>query len=111
MRPEDEAEIIARATASPGRGETLVIGEGGQLPPADGFTVSRLRLAKGEVSPSARSGQPEVVFVQGGTVEVIADEATIPLGPGDTMTVPTGLDRAYRGSGDGAELIVVRGTG
>jgi mannose-6-phosphate isomerase-like protein (cupin superfamily) len=111
MRPEDEAEIIARATASPGRGETLVIGEGGQLPPADGFTVSRLRLAKGEVSPSARSGQPEVVFVQGGTVEVIADEATIPLGPGDTMTVPTGLDRAYRVSGDGAELIVVRGTG
>jgi mannose-6-phosphate isomerase-like protein (cupin superfamily) len=110
MRPEDEAEVIARVSAVPSRGETLVIGEGGQLPPAEGFTVSRLRLAKGEASPSARRGTPEVVFVQSGTAEIIAGDATIPLEPGDTMTVPTGLDRAYCGFGDGAELIVVRGT-
>jgi hypothetical protein len=27
------------------------------------------------------------------------------------MTVPVGLERSYRGLGEGAELIVVRGTG
>lgn len=32
MRPEDEAEVLARAPAAPSPGETLVVGGGGTLP-------------------------------------------------------------------------------
>jgi hypothetical protein len=51
------------------------------------------------------------VFVQSGAVEVFTADAVITLAKGDTMTVPLGLERTYRALGDGAELIVVRGTG
>lgn len=110
MRPDDETEIIARAPAGPGQGERLVIGEGGELPPATGFTVARLWLGQGEANASTRSNRPEVVFVQNGTAEAVIGDATVRLGLGDTLTVPTGLERSYRGAGGAAELIVVRGT-
>ena len=109
MRPEDEPEIIARAAAAPG-GESEVIGEDGELPPAEGFTVSRLRLAGDQASPSTFWERPEVVFVQNGEVEVVADGVSVSLKTGDTMTIPIGIERSYRAVGGGAELIVVRGT-
>ena len=109
MRPEDENEVIARDPVSPPPGESLVIGEGGVLPPAKGFTVSRLILRAGEQGVSIRSDVPEVVFVQSGEAEVVTREATISLAAGDTMTVPVGLERLHRASGSQAELIVVRG--
>lgn len=110
MRAEDEGEVIARAAADPPRGERLIIGPGGELPAAEGFTVSRLRLGSGEAAASARSDKPEVVFVQRGAAKVSAGGVAVALGEGDTMTVPVGLERTYRTAGEGAELIVVRGT-
>lgn len=109
MRAEDETELIARAPAPPGGGESLVIGKGGELPPAQGFTVSRLWLPAGESRPSTRSDRPEVVFVQSGIASAMVGETKIDLARGDTMTMPVGLERCYRGVGDTAELIVVRG--
>lgn len=111
MRPEDESDIIARAARSPISGEQLIIGEGGALPPAEGFILSKLALSAGEAGPARALALPEVVFVQTGAVEVRTGAATVILSQGDTMTVPIGLEHSYRGLGEGAELIIVRGTG
>lgn len=110
MRPEDENEVIGRAPKGESAGETLVIGSGGQLPAAEGFTVSRLTLDAGGRTDPTSNNCPEVVFVQSGKAEVRTPEATLALSAGDTMTVPVGLERTYASS-SGAELIVVRGTG
>ena len=110
MRPEDESEIIARAPERPVLGESLVIGEGGQLPAAEGFTVSRLMLDTDEASGPSAPEHPEVVFVQRGSAAVRTAEGTVTLGRGDTMTVPRGLERSYAAIGDGAELVIVRGS-
>jgi quercetin dioxygenase-like cupin family protein len=110
IRPEDADKVIARAPLMPVWGETLVIGPGGQLPAAEGFTVSRLALASGETSSSATPSHPEVVFVQDGCAELSTAEAVVTLHRGDTMTVPKGVTRAYRGVGEAAELILVRAT-
>jgi mannose-6-phosphate isomerase-like protein (cupin superfamily) len=111
MKPEDADEVIARAPKLPTPGEELVIGAGGRLPPVEGFTVSRLILEGLEANPPSNSPRPEVVFVQSGAAQVCTPDATVTLEHGDTMTVPTGLERSYRALREGAELIVVRGTG
>jgi mannose-6-phosphate isomerase-like protein (cupin superfamily) len=109
MRPDDEPEIIARRQGSV-PGEILVIGPGGLLPAAEGFTVSRLTLQDGQASARVASPRPEVVFLQDGGAQVLTDEGEVSLAPGDTMTIPVGLHRSYRAAAGGAELIVVRGT-
>lgn len=110
MRPEDEGEIVARGQAAAEPGEALVIGEGGTLPAADGFTLSRLVLASEATTPSSPM-RPEVVFVQRGAVNVRVPDAMVTLSTGDTMTVPRGLERCYQATDDGAELVIVRGAG
>lgn len=110
MRPEDEDEIIARAPERALPGESLIIGEGGQLPATDGFTVSRLILGANEVSATTALPRPEVVFVQSGSATVRTPDGTVALSKGDTMTVPRGLERCYCALAEGAELVVVRGT-
>lgn len=110
IQPEDADDVIARAPRAAVAGEVLVIGEGGELPPADGFTVSRLTLASRQASATSVSSRPEVVFVHKGAAEVRTPAGTITLGKGDTMTVPAGLERTYVALGEGAELVVVRGT-
>lgn len=109
MRPEDEPEVIARAPATAVSGETLVIGPGGQLPPSEGFTVSR-RWMEADEANAAVSHRPEVVFVQRGSADVTIGEVTLSLRTGDTMTVPRGVGRCYRARGGATELIIVRGT-
>jgi quercetin dioxygenase-like cupin family protein len=89
----------------------LVIGAGGQLPAAQGFTVSRLTLGAREANSPSNPPHPEVLFVQSGSAQVCTPDATITLEQGDTMTVPAELERSYRALPEGAELIVVRGTG
>lgn len=110
MRPEDEDEIIARAPERVKSGDSLIIGKGGQLPAAEGFTVSRLILDANETGATTAPAAPEVVFVQSGSVAVRTPEATVDLGKGDTLTVPRGLKRSYCALGESAELVVVRGT-
>jgi mannose-6-phosphate isomerase-like protein (cupin superfamily) len=108
--PEEEDEIIARAPEAGMPGESLIIGEGGQLPATEGFTVSRLILGANEAGATTASATPEVVFVQRGSAAVRTPEGTVTLGRGDTMTVPRGLERSYCALVEGAELVVVRGT-
>jgi mannose-6-phosphate isomerase-like protein (cupin superfamily) len=110
MRPDDEDEVIARNPARAASGESLIIGVGGQLPAAEGFTVSRLILGANEAGESTAPARPEVVFVQSGSAMVRTPEGTLSLGKGDTMTLPRGLERSYSALGEGAELVIVRGT-
>jgi mannose-6-phosphate isomerase-like protein (cupin superfamily) len=108
MRPEDEDEVLAKAPDDPGPGETLVIGTGGTLPAADGFTLSRLVLAGRDEGPESAPDKPEVVFVQAGSVTVRTPGGEVRLAGGDTMTVPRELARRYT-SDEGATMILVRG--
>ena len=108
MTADDLDSVVARAPSAPAPGETLVIGKGGELPPADSFTLSRLTLDGSEQPEMQGRDAAEVVFVQAGRVEVRTPEATVSLGPGDTITVPVGLPRCYLSEG-AATLIVVRG--
>ena len=110
MRPEDAGEIIARAPGSSRSGEELIIGEEGQLPPVEDFTLSRLTLSAGESTDSVQRDVTEVIFAQSGSAVVETGQAAVRIDEGDTMTVPVGLDRRYRAGTGGAELIVVRGT-
>lgn len=110
IRPEEVGEVISRAPRQPRHGEELVIGSGGNLPPTEGFTVSRLILEKEEESAGLAPTHPEVLFVQRGDAKIRFPEAEIRLGQGDTMTVPAGLERSYCALDGGAELIIVRGT-
>lgn len=111
MRPDDIGEVISRAPPQPRNGEELVIGPGGRLPPAEGFTVSRLILQNGQANAASAPLHAEVLFVQTGEVDIRTPDAELTLGKGDTMTVPAGLERSYGALDEGAELIIVRGTG
>jgi mannose-6-phosphate isomerase-like protein (cupin superfamily) len=73
--------------------------------------VSRLIFGALEANSPSNSPRPEVLFVQSGSAQVCTPDATVTLERGDTMTVPAGLERSYRALREGAELIVVRGTG
>lgn len=108
MRNEDADEVRAPAPTDVRPGETLLIGEGGTLPAADDFTLSRLVLGAGDTRDAGEGPGPEVVFVQSGSAIVATPDAHLMLSAGDTMTVPKGLERSYA-SDDGATLIVVRG--
>jgi mannose-6-phosphate isomerase-like protein (cupin superfamily) len=108
LSPADVETVIARSPDAPAPGERLVIGEGGQLAPAEGFTLTRIELPAGGGAEGAASG-PEVVFVHRGMASVLVDGASVELGEGDTMTVPIGPARRFTSSA-GAVLFVVRGT-
>lgn len=110
MGPEDEDQVIARAPRDPLPSEALVIGQGGQLPAAAGFTVSRLTLTAGGSNAASTPPGTEVVFVQSGSVQVRTQSSVLELHEGDTMTVPPGLERSYHALDEGAEVVVVRGT-
>ena len=110
MRSEDISEVIARAPRQPRVGEELVIGPGGILPPAEGFSLSRLILKDGEASAETAVSYPEVLFVQKGGAKICTPDAEISLEKGDTMSIPIGFARSYCALAEGAELIIVRGT-
>ena len=104
-----EAEaVVARDAPAPGAGERVVIGPGGPLDWAHGFTLSRLTLAAGEATSSMRREEPEVLFVQSGEVEARWGGGRVRLGAGDTATVPRGSARSVSTT-QGADLFVVRG--
>ncbi|MDT7951434.1 MAG: cupin domain-containing protein [Acetobacteraceae bacterium] len=90
--------------AAPGVQDSLIIGPGGPLDWAHGFTLSRLAFDGGTTAWHAQTG-PEVLFAGRGRIRVDWSGGTLDLEPGDTLSVPVGLPR--RLSGDG-ELIAVR---
>ncbi|MFN7398634.1 MAG: cupin domain-containing protein [Sandaracinobacter sp.] len=83
-------------------------GPGGPAAPLGwphGFHMRRLRLDGGATRWHAHDAA-EVLFVAGGEIQIDWPDGSLTLGAGDTFTVPTGLDRRFRGHGT---LILVRG--
>ncbi len=105
---DDADEVIARAADITAGGECPVIGAGGPLPAADGFTLSRLQLEAGAAQDGPASDRPEVIFVHQGALALEASGASIRLAAGDTMTVPKHLPHRYV-SDASATAFIVRG--
>ncbi|MBY5942703.1 cupin domain-containing protein [Halomonas sp. DP5N14-9] len=74
-----------------------------------GFQLRVLRMQKGAATPGYHCHEPEVLFVQRGSVKVKSDQGTIDLGPGDTFTSPQGWTHRLMADQD-AEVVVARGT-
>lgn len=91
--------------AGPGVRHRLLIGPGAPLAWAHGFTLARLELS-GASTPHHAHDRPEVLFCLAGTAEVEVGSEAVPLGPGDTFSVPVGAQRRFGGQ---ATLIAVRG--
>lgn len=108
MGDADAERVIARASEITVRGECAVIGRGGPLAAAQGFTLSRVQLDAGDHRISAAFDRPVVIFVHEGSLSVEAAGVCVRLAAGDTMTVPKYLDHRYV-SGQGATAFVVRG--
>lgn len=75
-----------------------------------GFALRRLRLETGARIPTHSRAEPEVIFVQSGTLEFTWDGGKLVLGAGDTLTVPVGLMHAYRNPASADAIVfVIRG--
>lgn len=75
-----------------------------------GFNLRLLRLASGAQVPLHARDEEEVIFVQEGALEVGFGGGELVLGPGDTLSVPKGAPRRFRGTSSAeAMAFVVRG--
>lgn len=76
-----------------------------------GFNLRLLTLESGAFVPAHTRSEAEVLFVQSGTLEVRWGEESLFLGAGDTLSIPIGVDRAYRNTASvQAQVFVTRGT-
>ena len=88
-----EAEALVWREAWADGAVVRIIAPGAALGWAHPFTLDRLT----NVHERTRTAVPEVVFVQSGTAQVSWDGGALTLGPGDTMTIPVGLERKLFG--------------
>lgn len=102
----EEAGIIAsRAT-----------GDGIQCGPIGGtwrhgFTLRRLTLQSAAYVPMHCRREPQVLFIQDGTLEVGCVDGAVMLGSGDTLTVPAGFVHSLRNTASrAAAAFVVHGS-
>lgn len=119
------AEAIAPNPASPLAGEGIE--EAGIIVPratSDRFpagpisgwwphdlNLRRLTLQSGAYIPLHARSEVEVLFIQSGTIELSWDDGALLMGAGDTLSVPVGLQHAFRNTASvPAVLFVVRGT-
>ena len=75
-----------------------------------GFNLRLLTLQTGAYVPTHSRQEPEVLFVQEGTIEISWANGAIVMGAGDTLTVPVGLPHAFRNASSATcKVFVVRG--
>jgi mannose-6-phosphate isomerase-like protein (cupin superfamily) len=114
--PSEFAGLPSGPLTGNGVTETAVLGpanakEGtsaGKLDWAHGFQLRRLHLDKNSSTAAHGRGEPEVLFVQDGELQVTWPNGSLGMSAGDTLTVPIGLERCYS-SGSGATVFVVHG--
>jgi mannose-6-phosphate isomerase-like protein (cupin superfamily) len=87
-------DCVWRAEAGSGTYATALIGEAGPLDWDHGFEVDQINIAAGEVMMMSPPCAPEVLFLHSGDLIVTWPEGDVTLHPGDTMTVPIGLNRS-----------------
>ncbi len=82
----------------------------GQMSWPHGFHLRRQRLQAGATSPRFERREEEVLMVQQGRLRLSCDAGEFELAPGDVMTVPIGMPRAYDNPGsETACVYIVRG--
>ncbi|MEM6639535.1 MAG: cupin domain-containing protein [Pseudomonadota bacterium] len=86
-----------------------------QLPEAPlnwlhGFHLRRIRFDNGGHTAWHTRAEAEVVIVHAGEIRVSTRDGDLTLAEGDVLTVPVGLKRKYEATGNGSEIVVVRGT-
>lgn len=104
-----EAEAFVWRNEPPdGTYATAIIDPSGPLDWPHAFTVARMDIASGEAVHIAPPLKPEVIFVHSGELDFAWGDERLTLYPGDTMTVPLGLDRAFS-SRTGCSAFIVHG--
>lgn len=104
-----QVAALARATAADaerlvwrardGHGTTPVIGKGAVINGPHPFTLDRIDLSSNTTTGIGTASAPEVLFVHAGTLAVDWDGGALTLAPGDTITVPLGVERRLSGPG------------
>jgi mannose-6-phosphate isomerase-like protein (cupin superfamily) len=80
------------------------------LPWSHGFQLRALRIESGARSPLHTRSEEEVLMVHAGAPQIEWADGQLTLGPGDTLTIPKNLPRAFSNAGKArAVLYVVRG--
>jgi len=114
-------ELVAgrdEAGSIPSLRETPVIGEAsssenigaGKMHWSHGFNLRHVQVDPGARSKQHARHEEEVVFLHKGRLTVTLPGGDIELVPGDTLTVPIDMPRAYGNNGnDVAEAYIVRG--
>jgi quercetin dioxygenase-like cupin family protein len=76
---------------------------------AEGLTLGRVVIKKGESNPKhSHPGCEEALYVLAGQLEHDLGTETYPMGPGDTIVIPPGVEHQARSVGDvDADMIVV----
>ena len=104
--------------SGPGVAERPIIGsantaEGiaaGALDWPHGFHLRHLTLDAGATTARHRRGEEEVLLVHRGSLTVETADSRMRIGAGDVLTLPVGIARRFRNSGEKpAEVYVVRG--
>jgi mannose-6-phosphate isomerase-like protein (cupin superfamily) len=102
----EEASIIAPQATPDGFGPGPIAGWW-----PHGFNLRSLTLQSGAYIPTHSRAEPEVIFLQHGTLEITWDNGTIIMGAGDTLSLPTNLPRALRNTASvPMQAFVVRGS-
>ncbi len=102
-----EAEgFVWRNASTDGTYARAIIGEAGPLNWHHGFDLDRLDIKAGGTMEPTPSQKPEVIFVHQGQLAMHCPAGEIRLNPGDTMTIPIGLDRHF-GSSTGCVAYLV----
>ena len=82
----------------------------GRMGWSHGFQVRAVKIDAGARSPPHRRLEEEVLLVHDGAIRLIWPDGSLSLNPGDTLTVPIGLPRAYLNDGSKRAVVyVVRG--
>ena len=74
------------------------------------FQVRALLIAPGANAPAHTRAEEEVLLVHSGNLSIAWPDGSLELGPGDTLTVPIGIQRSYHNRTSQASVVyVVRG--
>ncbi len=116
MQPNPASPLAAEGVEEAGVIVPQVTGDGFAAGPIAGWwphdlNLRRLTLQTGAYVPLHARSEVEVLFVQSGTLEVSWNGGALLMGAGDTLSVPVGLQHAFRNTASvPAVLFVVRGT-
>jgi mannose-6-phosphate isomerase-like protein (cupin superfamily) len=102
----EEASLIAPQATPDGFGPGPIAGWW-----PHGFNLRHLTLQSGAYIPTHSRSEPEVIFLQQGTLEITWADGTLLMGAGDTISLPTTLQRALRNTASvPMQAFVVRGS-